>query len=42
MTSMPHAAEIMADFMVDVGFISEKPDMSNLFDDRFIRAAADR
>ena len=42
MTSMPYAAEVMADFMVEVGFIPDKPDMSNLFDDRFIRTAAGR
>lgn len=40
MKSMPYAAEIMADFMVKTGFIPEKPDMSNLFDDRFIKASA--
>ncbi len=39
MKSMPHAAEIMADFMVKTGFIPEKPDMSHLFDDRFIKAS---
>ena len=40
MRSMPYAAETMADFMVETGFIPEKPDMSNLFDDRFIKASA--
>lgn len=40
MKSMPHAAEVMADFMVKTGFIPEKPDMSNLFEDRFIKASA--
>lgn len=40
MKSMPHAAGIMADFMVKTGFIPEKPDMGNLFDDRFINASA--
>ena len=39
MKSMPYAAEIMADFMVKTDFIPEKPDMSNLFDDRFIKAS---
>ena len=39
MKSMPYAAEIMADFMVKTGFIPEKPDMGNLFDDRFIKAS---
>lgn len=40
MKSMPYAAETMADFMVETGFIPEKPDMSNLLDDRFIKASA--
>ena len=40
MKSMPYAAEVMADFMVKTGFIPEKPDMDNLFDDRFIKASA--
>jgi NitT/TauT family transport system substrate-binding protein len=38
MQHMPFAAEKMADFMVRVGFIPEKPDMSGLFNDRFIKA----
>ena len=37
MKFMPFAAESMADFMVSVGFIPEKPDMSTLFDDSFIK-----
>ena len=36
MKFMPFAAESMADCMVSVGFLPEKPDMSTLFDDRFI------
>lgn len=39
MKSMPYAAEVMADFMAKTGFIPEKPDMGNLFDDRFIKAS---
>ena len=39
MKSMPYAAQVMADFMVKTGFIPEKPDMGNLFDDRFIKAS---
>ncbi|QEY31913.1 aliphatic sulfonate ABC transporter substrate-binding protein [Synechococcus sp. RSCCF101] len=38
MQHMPYAAEKMADFMVKVGFIPEKPDMSNLFNPSFIKA----
>ncbi|GAB4214510.1 MAG: ABC transporter substrate-binding protein [Synechococcales cyanobacterium] len=37
MKNMPFAAEQMADFMVSVEFIPEKPDMSTLFNDQFIR-----
>ncbi|WP_460194546.1 ABC transporter substrate-binding protein [Thermosynechococcus sp. FA-CM-4201] len=37
MKHMPYAAKKMADFMVSVGFIPKVPDMSNLFDDQFIR-----
>lgn len=40
MQHMPYAAESMADFMVSVGFIPEKPDMSNLFDDSFVKKSA--
>ncbi|OOV35419.1 sulfonate ABC transporter substrate-binding protein [Candidatus Synechococcus spongiarum LMB bulk10E] len=40
MKSMPYATKVMADFMVKTGFIPEKPDMGNLFDDRFIKASA--
>ena len=40
MKFMPYAAEQMADFMVSVGFIPEKPDMSNLFDSSFIKTMA--
>jgi NitT/TauT family transport system substrate-binding protein len=40
MQHMPYAAESMADFMVSVGFLPEKPDMSKLFDDSFIKKIA--
>jgi len=36
MKHMPYAAKQMADFMVKVGFIPEKPDMSKLFDSSFV------
>lgn len=38
MKYMPYAAEKMGDFMVSVGFIPEKPDLSLLFDDQFVKA----
>ena len=40
MKHMPYAAEKMADFMVDIGFILKEPDLDKLFDDRFVKAFA--
>ena len=40
MKFMPYAAESMADFMVSVGFIPEKPDLSKLFDSSFVKSVA--
>ncbi len=40
MANMPYAAQQMANFMSSVGFIKSVPDMSNLFDDRFIKSYA--
>ena len=41
MTHMPYAAQEMAEFMVDVDFIPEVPDLSDLFDDSFVQTYAD-
>lgn len=41
MTSLTYAAEEMGQFLVDVGLTQAKPDMSGLFDDRFVRAYAE-
>ena len=41
MTSMPYAAEQMAEFMVEVGFIPEAPDLEAVLDDQFVQAYAD-
>lgn len=41
MKHMPFSAQIMSDFMVKVGFLPEGPDLSILFDDRFVKAYAD-
>ena len=38
MNHMPYAAEKMADFMVSVGFIPEKPDLTRLLDNQFVKA----
>jgi len=42
MTHMPYAAQEMAEFMVNVGFIPEKPDLSPLFDDSFVKTYAEQ
>jgi NitT/TauT family transport system substrate-binding protein len=40
MTSLSFAAEAMAKFLTEVGLINTQPDLSRLFDDRFIKAYA--
>ena len=40
MKHMPFAAERMSNFMVDVGFIFEAPDLTKIFDDRFVKTYA--
>ncbi|PNW34361.1 UNVERIFIED_CONTAM: sulfonate ABC transporter substrate-binding protein [Euhalothece sp. KZN 001] len=42
MTHMPYAAEEMAAFMVNVDFIPEKPDLSSLFNDSFVKTYAEK
>lgn len=43
MKHMPYAAQDMADFMVNVGFIPEKPDdLSSIFDDSFVKTYAEK
>lgn len=37
MTHMPYAAEDMAEFMLKVNFISEKPDLDAILNDRFFK-----
>ena len=37
MKYMPYAAEKMTEFMLDVEFIQEKPDLETIFDDQFIK-----
>ncbi|MEO0852551.1 MAG: aliphatic sulfonate ABC transporter substrate-binding protein, partial [Cyanobacteria bacterium J06648_11] len=41
MKHMPFAAVEMTEFMVNVGFIPEGPDLSTIFDDRFVKAYAE-
>ena len=40
MKHMPYAAEKMANFMVEVGFIPEAPDLTKVLDDTFVKAYA--
>ncbi|MDJ0594863.1 MAG: ABC transporter substrate-binding protein [Pleurocapsa sp. MO_226.B13] len=42
MKHMPFAAQRMAQFMVDVDFIPEAPDLTKILDDRFVRAYAEQ
>lgn len=41
MVHMPYAAEEMANFMIEVGFIPEAPDLEAVLDDQFVTAYAD-
>lgn len=41
MVHMPYAAERMAEFMVEVGFIPEAPDLDAVLDDQFVQAYAE-
>ncbi len=41
MTSLQFAAQEMTKFLVDVGLAKTQPDLSNLFDDRFVKAYAE-
>lgn len=41
MKHMPFAAPKMAKFMVDVDFIPQVPDLTNIFDDQFVKAYAE-
>jgi NitT/TauT family transport system substrate-binding protein len=40
MTSLPYAAEKMSAFLSEVGLAKAKPDLTKIFDDRFVRAYA--
>ena len=40
MTSLPFAAEQLSKFLTQVGLAKTKPDLSKLFDDRFVKAYA--
>jgi NitT/TauT family transport system substrate-binding protein len=40
MDSLPYAAEQISKFLIDVGLAKTKPDLSKIFDDRFVKAHA--
>ncbi|WP_448573448.1 ABC transporter substrate-binding protein [Trichothermofontia sp.] len=40
MTSLPYAAQEISRFLVETGLAKSEPDLSKLFDDRFVRAHA--
>ena len=40
MSSLPYAADAMSQFLVDVGLAKTKPELTKLFDDRFVKAYA--
>jgi NitT/TauT family transport system substrate-binding protein len=43
MKHMPYAAQEMADFMVNVGFIPQKSDdLSSIFNDSFVKTYAEK
>lgn len=42
MKHMPYAAEDMANFMLRVNFISEKPDLDAILDDQFVKTYAEQ
>jgi len=42
MAHMPFAAQKMAEFMIQVGFIDEAPDLNKILDDQFVKALAEQ
>ncbi|RMD72876.1 MAG: aliphatic sulfonates ABC transporter substrate-binding protein, partial [Cyanobacteria bacterium J149] len=42
MKSLYYSAEQMNKFLVDVGLASQEADLSNIFDDRFVKAYAEK
>lgn len=42
MASLPFAADEISQFLIDVGMITAAPDTSKLFDDRFVKARAEK
>ncbi len=42
MASLPYAAEELSKFLTESGLAKQKPDLSKLFDDRFVKAYAEK
>lgn len=42
MTALPYAAEEISAFLLENGLIEEKPDLDAIFDDRFVKAYAEK
>ncbi|MDB9438389.1 hypothetical protein PN450_16645 [Dolichospermum lemmermannii CS-548] len=42
MKNMPFAAQKMADFMMEVGFIKKVPDLTTILDSQFVKALANK
>lgn len=42
MTALSYAADEISQFLIDVGLAQNKPDLSRLFDDRFVKAYAEK
>ncbi len=42
MTHLPHSAKAISKFLVEVGLAKKEPDLSKLFDDRFVKAYAEK
>lgn len=41
MTALPYAAEQISNFLMETGFVQNQPDLSKIFDDRFVKAYAE-
>jgi NitT/TauT family transport system substrate-binding protein len=41
MTALPYAAEQITNFLIETGFVQNQPDLSKIFDDRFVKAYAE-
>ena len=42
MKSLPHAADQVSRFLLESGLTKKAPDLSKIFDDRFVKAHAEK